>query len=292
MATYYLNADTGNDTTGNGSSGNPWKTISKAHTSASSGDTIICQESTASYSFATQIFTKSLNIYGVNDDASGVVFDGGGLALRWYANFSATVVLDIEKITFQNITTSNNGTYQNIFACNHMTFKGNIVRNIINTAPSGSTGNGGIVGGEYQSGVQDHAIVIQGNLFYDLNGGTPALNISLHGNGGNDTGYIYWYNNTVYADGAYTTPIFFGVGSIGALDYRIKNNIFYSTISTALVSSGSALNGLFNYNSTYNCTNVPTGTGNITSDPLFVDAANDNFNLRPTSPCIDTGVLL
>jgi hypothetical protein len=30
----------------------------------------------------------------------------------------------------------------------------------------------------------------------------------------------------------------------------------------------------------------------ITTDPLFVDAANSNFNLRPTSPCIDTGVII
>ncbi len=31
------------------------------------------------------------------------------------------------------------------------------------------------------------------------------------------------------------------------------------------------------------------GTGNINADPLFVDAANGDFHLQPTSPCIDTG---
>jgi hypothetical protein len=31
------------------------------------------------------------------------------------------------------------------------------------------------------------------------------------------------------------------------------------------------------------------GTGNINTDPLFIDAANDNYQLSSTSPCIDTG---
>lgn len=289
---YYLNADTGNDSTGDGSSSSPWLTLSKAHTSASDGDTIICQESTATYSFVNQIFTKDLKVEGVNDDASGVVFDGGGIASRWYANRSTTVAYEVRKITFQNIQTPGAGQYMCIIGCMHLVAENNVFRNIKSGSSNGSTGSAGIVGTEYLSGANDHAVLIQNNLFYDLNGGNTTLYISLHTNGGNDTGYVYWYGNTVIATNTYTTPNFFVVSTIGSLDFQIKNNVFYTDSSVAMVASGSALNGYFDNNLTFNCTNVPTGTDNITDDPLFVDAPNDNYNLRPTSPCFKAGVLV
>ena len=42
---------------------------------------------------------------------------------------------------------------------------------------------------------------------------------------------------------------------------------------------------------TYSCIEDWTngGTGNITSDPCFVDASNYNFYLSSVSPCIDVG---
>lgn len=290
MATYYLNADTGNDTTGSGTSGSPWLTISKAHASASSGDTIICQDATATYSFTTQIFTKNLTIRGLQDDASGAVFNGGDSNYRWHANFSTTVQVAFDRLTFENITTAGAGTYQNILGFLKQTTTNCVFRNIINSVANGGTSSPGIVGPEYLSGVQDTAITVQNCLFYNLSGGSPTLAIALQTNGGNDTGYMYWYNNTVYADGSYSSGNFFAGGGSTALDYQSKNNIFYCTSSVAYRTGGS--NPIFSNNDTYNVTSVPSGTGNITSDPLFVDSANDNFNLRPTSPCIDTGVLL
>lgn len=45
MATYYV-AGTGNDTTGTGATGNPWRSLNKAHTSSANGDTIIVRNGT------------------------------------------------------------------------------------------------------------------------------------------------------------------------------------------------------------------------------------------------------
>lgn len=66
-----------------------------------------------------------------------------------------------------------------------------------------------------------------------------------------------------------------------------KNNIFYSATSVSLGSSSCTMT----YSDGYNISSFPLNTGNITSDPLFVDAPNGNYNLRPTSPCIDTGTV-
>jgi len=94
-------------------------------------------------------------------------------------------------------------------------------------------------------------------------------------------------NCTFYLPAAtYPLPIIVTGGTAGTLNFQ--NNIFYTGTAR---SFGGAV-GTFNNNSTYNFTSVPAGTNNITADPLFVDAANANFNLRPSSPCLDTGILI
>jgi parallel beta-helix repeat protein len=49
---------------------------------------------------------------------------------------------------------------------------------------------------------------------------------------------------------------------------------------------------LYNCSATYSCiedVNDANGTGNITSNPCFVDADSNNFHLNANSPCIDKG---
>lgn len=249
------------------------------------------QEATATYTFPEKQFTKNLSIIGVEGDATKAVFSAADVQRRWYTGSNSTT-LYIAWLTFQNITAAGAGTYRNMISSTKLTVTDCIFKDITQPGSAGTTGNGGIVGTEYQGAALDLDITIKNNLFYNLLGGSPTLMIALHAGGGADYGDVRWYNNTIYADGSYTTPSLFVINSLASTDYDMRNNIFYNTASTSFLASGSALDGIFNYNSTYNCTGVPTGTGNITSDPLFVDAANDNFALRPTSPCIDTGEIL
>jgi hypothetical protein len=70
-----------------------------------------------------------------------------------------------------------------------------------------------------------------------------------------------------------------------------KNCIFSDESAAPLsVSTGCTVTSI-TYCDFYG-TDVPTSTFSIASDPLFVDPANGNFNLRPSSPCIDTGTLV
>ena len=67
MTTWWLDAGAGgNDSTGNGSFATPWKTVSKAHTSAVSGDTVVFKSSATAYTWASLAFTKSLTFQGVD----------------------------------------------------------------------------------------------------------------------------------------------------------------------------------------------------------------------------------
>ena len=83
-------------------------------------------------------------------------------------------------------------------------------------------------------------------------------------------------NNTVFGN---TTADFFGACSD---DPRVSNNIFSHV---AYVNDDQQC--IYDYN-LYISGNL-NGEGNITSDPLFVSEENNDFNLLPQSPCIDSG---
>lgn len=63
-----------------------------------------------------------------------------------------------------------------------------------------------------------------------------------------------------------------------------KNNIFTGTGSETI---GATLTT--DTNNCYHQTSHSGGTNNIFADPQFVDSANDDYRLRPSSPCIGAG---
>jgi len=287
MATWYINADTGNDTTGDGSSGNPWLNVSKAHTMASSGDTIVCMDSTADYAFGNQTFTKNLTVTGQQDDASGARFYGAYTLRQWNTS-PATVVLNVSKLTFYGSPRPT--SYNN----NISTHQGIIDSCVFydSSSTSATTAAPGFVGTDILSGSEVNDLTISNCLFYGMTGTNPTVTGGHHTSGANDTGTFLFEGNTIYIDGVYSyaTPTIVGVYSWGSITPTFRNNIIYCAVDGVdFVRSGQA--GLFTYynNSTYNVGNVSTGSNNITTDPLLIDPKNANFKLRPGSPAFGIG---
>ncbi len=68
----------------------------------------------------------------------------------------------------------------------------------------------------------------------------------------------------------------------------------YGILNNCIIWSNTAPIGANWHDSTpeisYSCTTpLPSGNGNVTNDPAFIDAANGNVRLKYGSPCIDTG---
>lgn len=283
MTIYYINADSGDDGTGDGSSGNPWETLAHAITNSAANDTITCQDATASYSFINQSIVDRT----IEGETQGeVVFDGAGGDVGW--NLAGTITM--ENIIFQNITITTtakavlerHNTIAIVLTLENCIFKEIQVVTI--------TGHGGIVG-THQGGSGADSITITACLFNDI------VQIDASSNGA----IVAWrhsgpttlsFNNcVVYCKTSGTTQLetilfFTGV----SMTLELKNNII-SNETGGTVNFGFGVATITN-NCFYNITGVPAGTGNITLDPFFVDSQNSNFNLRPASPCVDTGVLI
>lgn len=123
-------------------------------------------------------------------------------------------------------------------------------------------------------------LIIYGNIFNIS--GTVGSVISL---GDGCDGAIIC-NNTIYenAGGTITTGINI---SSGALNTTIFGNIIVgctTSINDAATVTFGGWNCFYNNSSDWTLRD-----GDIVADPQFMDVANGNFRLKPTSPCLNTG---
>lgn len=120
-ATIYSNSSTGNDTTGDGSSGNPYATFHKAYTVASAGDTI---NLTGTFTWTnagetgdalTSGYTLGKNLTIVGQNAGDTIIQAATASTtgdrRVFTISSASVSVTIDKVTIRNgkIASSNSG---------------------------------------------------------------------------------------------------------------------------------------------------------------------------------------
>lgn len=311
--------------TNDGSSGNPWKSVTHALSVAVSGDTIHVANGTYSAIATAESFPlvmkEGVNLSGA--DKNTTILDGGN---------AATVVsadgLNAGSLSGFTITNGRASIGGGIKVTNcGITISNNIIKN--NEAGSG----GGIYASEGASIISGNQIIgnraemFGGGLYVIDFAGEIARNIirgneATKGSGGgiyvvNFSGKLN--NNLVVKNVADA------VGGIYASDFdagsEVVNNTIADNVGTLAesvggmqvsdVSSGLIANNIFWNNGADDLFGGLTGTdtlgeetigisysliddyaganSNIYTNPLFVDPANNNYQLNDTSPAIDAG---
>jgi len=278
MATVYVSS-TGSDAytyVQAQSSATPWLTLGKCNTSATTGDTIIVMA--GSLTCASVTFTKSFTIQGATSVSSLYILTAGGGACQ-YNSTTAGVSITFRYLTITNmVVAGNNNLFQWGEATNTTTIT--VENCIINTITLGASS--AIIGSSPSSGYCGN-VTFKNNLVYGITSSGSARFLRIESLSTSRT--INITGNTFYLNPTHI-PTFINNGSPSTIIFTIKNNIIYATSAIAF---GTTTYITYSYNDAYQITSPPSGTGNITSDPLFVDYANVNYNLRPSSPCIDTG---
>jgi hypothetical protein len=128
------------------------------------------------------------------------------------------------------------------------------------------------------------SVVVRNNLIYDLHttvqdpNATSSNMGAIHVVQGN--GVDIW-NNTVH-----NAPVNSLIFITSLTDVVIQNNIFNDCGS---IHNEGMSGKTVDHNCWYNCTETISGTGDVTSDPLFTNEGADDYTLSASSPCIDAG---
>ncbi len=299
MATYYINQDSGNDTTGNGSLATPWQTMSKAHTSSATGDTIIMMPSVNVYTFPSLTIGKSLTWRAaIIGDA---IIDGTAGAASWTTGIYS---LTLENLIFQNVTTNALGMfYMSGTGTRDLLFKNCIFRDIVlgvnnnnssiilNLAPASKiTQNVDLIACSFEnittpySGIDSQIATIANNS--SANG--SEINFSMVNCGIYMPAATYQLKNIVQ-------HVYPASGDALTIDNTIIDNMSGATVrfmqSYGNVTYQRVINSTFQNitsppttftNNLYNISTNPTGT-NYTSGLLYADVASGDYRLQPDS---------
>jgi hypothetical protein len=271
----------GNDTTGNGTSGNPYATVSKANSVALTGDTINIGPGTFTWQQLT--FTQStLTIVGAPGYPLTTIMDGASAQTGW----QSPGVIGISQIAFQNAI--GNGGANSAFSDSGNNDVGATLNftncSFFNIVQINNTNGAFALLRSVNSAMSFTAC-----LFYDIpaiTGGTNAgAIVQVQHNGTWTFTNCTWYTNI---SSTITYVIFVANGGV-TMSISLTNCIFHNAngvgvaFSSGTISFSGTNNDILGYNS------PPSLANQISTDPLFVDPTNGNFNLRPTSPCIDAG---
>lgn len=288
MASYYI-ATTGNDTTGAGTLASPWLTYAKFYASSTTGDTCYAAAGTYTYE-AMNINSRFLVGAALSGGFPTTIFDGGGST---FAQTTLGGTSGTSNIWFRNFSSNSNGSggcfvYGASAQPTVHTFT-NCVFNDINFA---QVNGGGLFDSPYDR-LSTTATFI-GCLVFDITSTGSANDSAVFRLSAQSyAGTFTLKNCTVRLNYASPSlPLIFAAQDIKSQWY-LYNNIFvdYGSATPTFGLVANRIAGAAN-NIVYGFSSVPTMTGTISSDPLFVDASADDFRLQADSPAVFAGVLI
>lgn len=286
MPTYYIAPPThpttpGNDTTGNGSSSTPWATFAKFLSSSIAGDTCVAKNGTYTWATAT-VTSRTLQ---KDSESSTVIFDGAGAGVSVSAPGST-----FNGLRFTNFTNINSSTP--LFRIGDYSFINCIFDNLTIDSQGGVFG--GLVGGF------NPPETLTANRTITFTNCMLRANLKTAGSSGYlfpirmaDTRTVtFVITNTTFSFLAATNRIeYLFVDSpfdTGNCAVQMSYSVIYNATGAAInfdLSSSFVSGGVTSQkNIYYNVSRQPSGTGDKTSDPLFIDPAGGNFNLQIGSP--------
>jgi hypothetical protein len=276
MATYYI-SPSGDDSTGAGTYASPWETLTHAVSNSSSGDTIQFMNGTHTAANTLNATVSNRTLEG--ESVAGAIVQDGSAGHQW---------------VFTDVTVQDMTLDFRCYAANNarIDVRGTCVFQRVIAEPFDSSG---VNGGAFFELQKDADLTIQSCVIKDVKIKTGYNEwCELDGTGAT----VSMYNSVFIAS---TTANWFifrgeGAGSNGTINFY--NNIVKNKDTTNDLQFINALTGT-TVNRDYNCLWDYGGggfdwsdTNDVTSDPLFIDEDNDDFRLRPTSPCIDVGTII
>lgn len=315
MATYYI-SPSGNDTTGDGTTGTPWLTINKANTESAIGDTIILKAGTYT-GWDTYGDMDESRIYQGETDANNypiTIMDNSGSALSsgGYVWGSINGNTYINNILWKRADHYSSGNFRPLFAIDcglYRVYANGCVFDDLEGYVSAA--KGGVWSGSNKAGSVRTSLrlTMTGCLVFDTVGlATPLASTSdamflAQVRTNTSRMDLELYNNTFFVSVDFTAIItgqYNFVDNPLYSDIVIKNNIFYmpTDVGTQLAYLELTTGMDEDYNCFYNISDNPGvynysfGSNTIEAEPLFVDRAGGNYNPRPSSPTVGAGITI
>lgn len=271
-AVWFDSAHTGTET---GSVTEPYNTIEEAITNTSSGGVIAIKDGTHNVS-ASQALTKALTFVGESTDA----------ILNFNGSYGSSGMLDLTGVTgdtlIESLRIDHTGSATSISG---LIKPGNGDLTIDGCKLFRTTGTSWFIGSGSTplAGLYVKNSIITGRQA--VNYGALMGNNSIQG----------WHTasfvncNIFHTPNSGSTGLFSGA-TTGLNTVIVHNNIIYGADPSLSTTRINITPTSYKSNLYYNCNETSGGTGNFFNvDPQFVDYANADYRLRPSSPCISAG---